>query len=99
MASAVYATAVNATITAGSKTVEGQILGFDENLFFVSGAGEQIIGMGISKPIICAHCSLPVAEMVGASLLISARHHGEQHRTLIPLDMIANAKEDITVLR
>jgi hypothetical protein len=98
MASAIHA-AVNATITAGNTSLDGQLMGIDSNLFFVT-EGERLVGMGQSNSIICAHCNTPIADIVGASLLISARHHGEHHKTLIPIKDILKQIEQthITVL-
>ena len=96
MASSIYGT-VEATILANGASMTGQLFGVDENLFFVSG-GNKLVGMGVAQPIICAHCNTPVADVVGASLLISVRHHGEQHKTLIPIEDILSAAKNPTVL-
>lgn len=41
----------------------------------------------------CDCCQLPAAEIVGGALAIRARHHGEQHVTLLSLDYIRRQLE------
>jgi hypothetical protein len=42
-----------------------------------------------SRYIYCDCCRLPVAEVRhGSVLVIKARHHGEKHDTIIPLDVL-----------
>lgn len=36
----------------------------------------------------CSQCSVIAAEIKGDALIIQARHHGEKHITVIPLDKL-----------
>jgi hypothetical protein len=39
-------------------------------------------------PVRCQQCSLVVAVVKGDALIIMARHHGEKHITIIPLERL-----------
>lgn len=36
----------------------------------------------------CDQCGVPVAEVVGNTVVICSRHHGEKHTTVIPISVI-----------
>jgi hypothetical protein len=42
-----------------------------------------------SGPVRCQQCGLPVAVIKGDALIITSRHHGEKHVTIVPLARLA----------
>jgi hypothetical protein len=54
-----------------------------------SAVAASITSCGGLQPIFCAHCGTPVAELVGGMLVIRARHHGENHVTVLNLVSLA----------
>jgi DNA-directed RNA polymerase subunit N (RpoN/RPB10) len=48
------------------------------------------MGCGGVRPIICNSCGTAVAELVGGYLVIKAKHHGEQHVTVLNLVSLAS---------
>jgi len=50
-----------------------------------------------SQPVQCDCCQLPAAEIVGGTLVIRSKHHGDRHTTVLSLDFIRRQLERSTV--
>ena len=56
------------------------------SVFFLF-ADSSKIGVALNPiKVNCAECSTPIAEIVGGSLVIKSKHHGERHTTSISLN-------------
>ncbi len=57
------------------------------------------IALGANK-LSCAQCNTPIAETLGASLVIRSKHHSEKHTTAISIsDLVSLLKGEIAYVQ
>lgn len=49
---------------------------------------EKLFDVPLQGLVRCDECNTPIFEVVGETLVIRTRHHGERHTSIIPLNSL-----------